>query len=168
MKRRRSLIVVFLLGLVVGSITGGAYQVGRASAANKGFMAISATGNALQIDGNASQGLNSGGLVKAMLYVDPTQPVGQQIMRCYNSQASGSLVSTPPCGFTLTHPIPNVWDIHFGFDISQRFAVATPVNSNPNVYIDYGPNPALGLDTNTIEVTCLLPLEESRFTLILY
>lgn len=122
MKFKSSLIVVFIVGLVLGGVTGGAYQIGRASAAGNGFMATSTSGYALQFDGNASQSLNSGGMVKAMLYVDPTQP--QAVVRCFNSQATGAAVNTPPCGFLVSSPQWGYWNVDFGFDVATRFIQA--------------------------------------------
>jgi hypothetical protein len=173
MKRKRSLIVAFILGLVIGGVSGGAYQVGRASAASNGFIGASITGYALQFDGNASQSLNTGGLVKAMLYVDPTRPVGQQIVRCYNSQTSGSAVSTPPCGFTLTNPAAGNWYINFGFDVSQRFAVASSRYSNYGISLGYSSD--TGLNNNTLavgvyETDAYPPVyqNDGKYTLVVY
>ncbi len=175
MKSKRSLIVVFIVGLVIGGVSGGAYQIGRASAASNGLIGTSTTGYALQFDGNASQGLNSGGLVKAMLYVDPTRPVGQQFVRCYNSQMSGTAISTPPCGFTLTNPSAGEWYINFGFDISQRFAAASSFYYNYGVSVGYGPDASTGLDNHTIGVAVFetdahppVLQNDGKFTLVVY
>ncbi len=175
MKHKGILIVgVLILGMGVGGGgIDGTHQVGRASAASNGFSGASTTGFALQLDGNVSQSLNTGGLVKAMLYVDPTQPVGQQIVRCYNSQTSGSAVSTPPCGFTLANPYTGVWYVSFGFDVSQRFAVASSRYNGYGISIGYSSE--TGLNNNTIAVaifeTYAHPLvypNDGNYTLIVY
>jgi hypothetical protein len=76
-------------------------------------------GTAFAADGHAKQTLAHGGWVKAMLYVE----ANGTISRCYNSQTSGSAVSTPPCGFIIDHP--GVYFITPPFDIHQRFISVT-------------------------------------------
>ncbi|HZS09379.1 MAG TPA: hypothetical protein VFD58_31390 [Blastocatellia bacterium] len=99
----------------VGGATGGYFQ-----AASSGGRAISLVGNAVQDRG-------SGGVVKAMAYIDPFAPAGQQIVRCYNSQATGSNVSTPPCGFGIGFSAtPGNYGINFGFKVDDRFISITP------------------------------------------
>jgi hypothetical protein len=153
---------------------GGIVGVNDAAGGTAVYGVASNDGYAMRANGNASQSLNNGGWAKAMLYVDPFQPVGQQIVRCYNSQASGSGISTPPCGFTITNPSTGRWNINFGFDISQRFAVASVSHSPIGVAIGYGPNSAMGIDTNTIYVSTYLTYQSptqnyaSSFTVIVY
>jgi hypothetical protein len=85
------------------------------------------SGFGLATDSNAWQGRAAGGWVKAMAYIDPTPPSGSPIVRCYNSQASGAAVSTPPCGFTFTRISVGGYNIDFGFQVNDRFVMFTPV-----------------------------------------
>jgi hypothetical protein len=84
-----------------------------------------AGGRALGVTGNAVQSRDGGGLVKAMALV---QPLGQQgIVRCYNSQLSGSAATTPPCGFTYSPQQTGHYIIDFGFQVDDRFFLLTPL-----------------------------------------
>jgi hypothetical protein len=110
----------------------GSVGVWGESSSNTGVYGLSTSGNgvwgkstsgfAMRADGNTMQSLNSGGWVKAMVYVDPSLPTGQQIVRCFNSQLAGSAATTAPCGFSTTGASLGQWDVDFGFDVSQRFA----------------------------------------------
>jgi hypothetical protein len=81
-------------------------------------------GVAMRADGNAKQELGFGGFAKAMVIVDTARPAGQQIVRCYNSQASGAAMNTTPCGFSL-QSATGQWRVIFGFDVTKTFAAAT-------------------------------------------
>src|SRR5262245_35474378 len=85
------------------------------------------TGNtaavAIRADGNAVQTLESGGWVKAMAYVDPANG----IQNCYNSQAAGLARTVRPCGFSFDYNNLGIHIFDFGFDISDRFILLTPV-----------------------------------------
>ena len=49
------------------------------------------------------------------------------IANCYNSQATGSAMSTPPCGFTVNNfNATGTYLIDFGFKVSDRFYSVTP------------------------------------------
>jgi hypothetical protein len=84
-----------------------------------------AGGTAMKAEGNAVQSRDKGGWVKAMAYIDPHQPPGQAILRCYNSQASAALASTPSCGFAFTYHSLGQYIIDFGFQVDDRFIVVT-------------------------------------------
>ena len=99
------------------------------SANGVGVRGASTNGFAMRADGNAAQSLNAGGWAKAMIYADPTQPAGQEITRCYNSQATGSQVFTPPCGFGSSNQ-GGEWAFSIPFDVSNRFVAATVQQSN--------------------------------------
>ncbi|MFN8643343.1 MAG: hypothetical protein U0802_17400 [Candidatus Binatia bacterium] len=83
-----------------------------------------AGGTAIAADGNAKQTLTHGGWVKAMLYVEGNHTIS----RCYNSQATGSEVSTPPCGFSVFGATGG-YNVLAPFDINNRFITATPASS---------------------------------------
>lgn len=99
---------------VFGENTGGGYGV--AGRANGGW--------AMLADGNVRQALDKGGWVKAMAYVQS----GGDVIRCFNSQLAPNSVSTPPCGLTVNHEATGMYSVDFGFDVSNRFFVATPGN----------------------------------------
>jgi hypothetical protein len=46
---------------------------------------------------------------------------------CYNSQASGAAVTTPPCGITLLNHSQGNNKVDFGFQVSDRFVQLTAV-----------------------------------------
>jgi hypothetical protein len=85
----------------------------RGQAGNSGF--------GIAADNNAWQARGAGGWVKAMAYVDPFAPGGIAITSCYNSQATGAAVTTPPCGITLLDHQQGANLIDFGFQVSDRF-----------------------------------------------
>jgi hypothetical protein len=104
-------------------VYGTARQVGvGGESANVGVKGIAPI--AMQAVGNARQELGFGGWAKAMVIVDTSKPAGQQIVRCYNSQASGAAMTTAPCGFSL-QAAPGQWRVIFGFDVTKTFAAAT-------------------------------------------
>jgi hypothetical protein len=79
-------------------------------------------------DGNVQQARTAGGWVKAIAEVQGlTAPY--TITRCFNSYLSGSAATTPPCGFNLTEVAVGIFNVDFGFQVSDRFLMATPVNS---------------------------------------
>jgi hypothetical protein len=110
---------------------------------------------------NVQQDRGAGGWVKAMVFVDPFTSNGTAITRCYNSQASGATVSTPPCGFSITHEQQGEDLIDFGFQVNDRFVSASPfysvtmqtcVNDADNSCLALGffPLTASQLDTFTV------------------
>ncbi len=98
---------------------------------NTGSMSLDPSGN-LGVKGNVSQARTGGGVAKAMAYVDPFVSGGIAITRCYNSQASGAAVSTPPCGFSITHVGLGSNVLDFGFEVDDRFASLTVKNTVGN------------------------------------
>jgi hypothetical protein len=85
------------------------------------------SGFGIAADNNAWQARGAGGWVKAMAYVDPFAPGGIAVTSCYNSQASGAAVTTPPCGITLLHHEQGSNLVDFGFQVSDRFIQVTAV-----------------------------------------
>jgi hypothetical protein len=84
-----------------------------------------AAGYGMGTDGPAFQTRVQGGWVKAMVYVYPHGSGGVGIVRCFNSQLPAGQSSTPPCGLTEGEPVTGTVTIDFGFQIDDRFAVAT-------------------------------------------
>jgi hypothetical protein len=81
----------------------------------------------LGCSGDVVQTRPANGLVKALVYFDPAQPAGQQIVRCYNSTLSEPAASTAPCGFSYIHVQIGINLIDFGFTVNDRFAQISAV-----------------------------------------
>ena len=108
---------------VVGTVTGAGHGVrGEAGAGGVAVYGKNLGGGyAFGALGNAGQSRTAGGWVKAMAYVDPGRPAGQQVVRCFNSQVwARRIAASPPDGFQLGR-----WYINFGFQVSDRFVMVT-------------------------------------------
>jgi hypothetical protein len=79
-------------------------------------------------DSNVQQARSAGGWVKALVEVQGLN-APYTITRCFNSFLSGSAATTPPCGFNLTEVAVGIFNVDFGFQVNDRFLIATPVNS---------------------------------------
>ncbi|HMG36911.1 MAG TPA: hypothetical protein VKM94_23475 [Blastocatellia bacterium] len=112
---------------VWGENTGSGFGVAGSSVNGIGVIGDTTNGFAMQARGNTVQDRDKGGWVKAMAYVDGLVGPGDGIIRCYNSQASGSNVSTAPCGLTYTRAGVGHYVIDFGFPVNDRFIHITPV-----------------------------------------
>lgn len=99
-------------------------------------------GIGFQTPNNVQQGRGAGGWVKAMVFVDPFTASGTAITRCYNSQASGATVNTPPCGFSVVHEGLGIDLIDFGFQVNDRFISATQFSANSITACVMDPNNA--------------------------
>lgn len=76
--------------------------------------------------GDIYQNSPANGLVKALVYFDPSQPAGSlKIVRCFNSALAEPAASTPPCGFTYAHLDVGINQIDFGFPVINRFPQVT-------------------------------------------
>ena len=64
---------------------------------------------------------------KALIYFDPSQPAGSQIVYCFNSALAEPAASTPPCGFNNFHANAGINRIDFGFPVNNRFVQVTAV-----------------------------------------
>jgi len=145
------------------------------SDSDTGVVGSSNTGYAMVAQGNTSQSPNANGWVKAMVHVDPRLPTGQQIDRCFNSQGSASLATTPPCGLIVTSSAVGKWDIDFGFAAYNRFATVT--TDITEECFESGPHCAIiaqifPLGVNTVSIRLKYTgdgaLTNAPFTLILY
>jgi hypothetical protein len=74
--------------------------------------------------GNAAQPLAAGGLVKAMMYVNASEPP-YKILNCFNSTLIGVAATTPPCGINFTEDAFGNWDFEPGFEVDNRFFSVT-------------------------------------------
>jgi competence protein ComGC len=106
-----------------------------------GLKVQSYNGFAIEARGNIKQDRDYYGLPKAMVFVrtNPTSGV-YEIVRCFNSQQTGTLVYSGGCGIVLK---PHTFDIDldFGFNVSDRFVSITST-ANFGMYASVG-------DTNT-------------------
>ena len=75
--------------------------------------------------GDFYQNTPANGLVKALLYFDPSQAVGHQIVNCFNMALAEPAASTPPCGMSIIHLGAGDNRIDFGFPIRNRFVQVT-------------------------------------------
>lgn len=120
-----------LFGGVEGdnSATSGIGVIGKANAASSvgvqgrsdngvGVNGISANGFAMRADGNTYQQRDKGGWVKAMVYLNRDGTIA----RCYNGLTASS---SGNCGFTPTKGILGYYYVDFGFEVDDRFIVAT-------------------------------------------
>jgi hypothetical protein len=101
-------------------------------------------------DGNVQQARTAGGWVKAMVYVNAFQ-TPYNITACYNSTLAGAAASTPPCGFTLTEDDIGIFDINFGFQVSDRFLIGSLAQSSAPSSIYVAPG---GLSNNSATALC--------------
>jgi trimeric autotransporter adhesin len=92
-------------------------------------------------DGNVQQARTGGGWVKALAVVQGLN-APYTITRCFNSFLTGAAATTPPCGFNLTEVQPGLFNIDFGFQMNDRFIMATLVNSSSacTLYAAYTPD----------------------------
>ena len=110
-----------------GISTGGSGVAGFSSS-GAGVYAHSTSGYGVVTDGPVEQARNQSGWVKAMAHVVPVGAggtPGQTITRCFNSQRPADQASTPPCGFVEGEPVTGNVTIDFGFQVSDRFYVAS-------------------------------------------
>jgi hypothetical protein len=89
-----------------------------------GLHAETSTGGAaVDAIGDARQNLAGNGWVKAMAYVNPF--ANDHVEQCYNSQLPASQATAGNCGISATSSSVGTWDISFGFDTTNRFAIVT-------------------------------------------
>jgi hypothetical protein len=112
-----------VFGLATGAT--GVGVIGETNSTGIGVVGKSLTpqGLAFAATGNAQQDRGSGGWVKAMVFVNTSQPP-YSIQRCFNSSLIGSAATTPPCGFNLIETGEGVFNLDFGFEIDDRFVSA--------------------------------------------
>lgn len=89
------------------------------------------TGGTVTIDqnGNTSQPRTAGGMAKAMAYVNALN-APYSILKCFNSALTGAAASTPPCGINFTEQESGLWNFDLGFEVDDRFVVATLAGTN--------------------------------------
>jgi hypothetical protein len=107
---------------VYGSGGGGSSSTGIFGTGTIGVFGTGTYGFAT--DSNVQQARAAGGWVKAMAYVQGNTPP-YSITRCFNSTLAGAAATTPPCGFNLVEEQVGFFQIDFGFEIDDRFILAT-------------------------------------------
>jgi hypothetical protein len=78
-------------------------------------------------EGNITQPLQNNGLVKAMALI--AGDLNSTVVQCYNSQATGAVATTPPCGIDATFEEDGPGTgflVDFGFVLIDRFISVTP------------------------------------------
>src|SRR5262249_132417 len=83
-------------------------------------------GFGFKTDGHVQQDRDKGGWVKAMAYIDPFAPGGIAVKQCFN--ALTTLTPFPASGIHITHNGQGVNTIDFGFEVDDRFVLATTNN----------------------------------------
>jgi hypothetical protein len=134
-----------------------------------------AGGYGMGTDGPAFQTRTQGGWAKALVYVNPHGSGGTGILRCFNSQLPASQASTPPCGFTEGEPATGTVTIDFGFQVDDRFVIATgygnatilAVCSGSACQFPYAVAPNTQTEVHTFNPQSGNSVDES-FTLIVY
>ncbi len=116
----------------------------------------------LHIAGNTVQDRDKGGMVKAMLYVDGIQ-LNPTILRCYNGVTGAS---SGNCGFSLSRTSEGIYDVGFGFQISDRFVTVT-AQLGPRLFIggspiNFGANFSFSNQTNTVLTVITFPTSNSE------
>jgi hypothetical protein len=138
------------------------------SATGVGVTGENASGNAFAALGNAFQSRDKGGWVKAMALVRDDNT----IIRCYNSQAAGAAVNTPPCGMTVIFETDGNYLIDFGFFVSDRFISLTPrtLTTGSSAPIDVSATAAGSSNGNQIRAYFRSPTAGSRtgFYILVY
>jgi hypothetical protein len=133
-----------------------------------GVRGDSVSGYAMYAAGDTGQSIDKGGWVKAMVLMRPDGT----IELCYNSTLTGIVASTPPCGFTATHPSVGEYFINFGFRINTRFLSATNASFfGSGVTCDANkPTPisARPTDVQTIRALTSPPLSDCAFYLVVF
>jgi hypothetical protein len=125
----------------IGVYGTGSTGVSGTSSSGTGVSGTSSSGHAFVANGDASQSRTGGGWVKGMMFVNGLN-APYKIVRCFNSTLTGPAATTPPCGFTLTEDQPGVFDNDFGFEVDDRFVLAS-------LDIDARPNDVVVLSTQT-------------------
>jgi len=126
-------------------------------------------GRALHVDGNATQELNTNGLVKAMVETTFNADGVHVLSKCYNGVTN---TSTGNCGFAFSGPLHGVARINFGFPIRNRFfsvsALYKGITSGNNSGVNYRLFDDTTMEVFTFEAGNGADTEQRGFTLIMY
>lgn len=112
----------------VSTVPGGFGVTGESTATNGyGVYAKNINGIALGVEGNAVQNRDKGGLVKALLFVDPFVVSSQYIQRCFNGvfNLSNPNPGNPSCNLQVIRNDVGYYGINLGFRANDRFFSVT-------------------------------------------
>ncbi len=138
--------------------SGQRFGIGQTNGGLYFFRTISSFGSTLtpaQVDvritdnGNITQPIERNGLAKAMVFVDPTLPADQYIVRCYNGITDSS---SGNCGFTMKRLGVGNYFINFGFQVSDRFFYVTAASAARTAIANPSGSNTVHVDTRTIIV----------------
>ncbi|MBS0589984.1 MAG: hypothetical protein JSR65_05035, partial [Proteobacteria bacterium] len=116
------------------------------STTGTGVFGHSNSGFGMATDGHAKQVPGTFGWVKAMI----TYSQRDGMKACFNSQASGAQVTTPPCGFTIANPESGHIQVNVGFNIDHSFIMVTPFHDG---YNGHGTMATNGICTSSCDIT---------------
>lgn len=100
-------------------------------------------------NGNVTQPLERSGLPKGMVFVDPTLPADQYIVRCYNGVTGAT---SGNCGFTMSRLGLGNYVVNFGFQVSDRFFYVTAASPARTAIANPAGVAGVHVDTRTIIV----------------
>jgi hypothetical protein len=100
-------------------------------------------------NGNVTQPAERNGLAKAMVFVDPTLPANQYIVRCFNG-VTGETAGN--CGFTMTRLDVGNYVVGFPFQVSDRFFYVTAASAARTAIANPSGSNGVHVDTRTIIV----------------
>ncbi len=98
-------------------------------------------------NGNVTQPVERAGLPKAMVFVDPTLPADQYIVRCYNGVTGAT---SGNCGFTMTRFNTGDYVVGFPFQVSDRFYYATATSGARSAGASPSGSNGVRVDTRTV------------------
>lgn len=100
-------------------------------------------------NGNVTQPAERSGLPKGMVFVDPTLPPTQYIVRCYNGVTGATAAN---CGFTMTRLDVGNYIVGFPFQVSDRFFYVTAASAARTAIANASGSNGVHVDTRTIIV----------------
>jgi hypothetical protein len=163
------------LGGTTYAATGDNFILGQANTAgastelssgtSRSVLKVTNTGNgwALNVLGNATQSLQTTGLVKAMAFVDPIHSPSDPIRQCFNSQRLfASSATSDDCGMSYSRLSKGVYVLSFNFAVDERPVSATTVDGDP-----LGVHPYV-LQTGEVVASLRSVRNETSFWIIVY
>jgi hypothetical protein len=125
---------------VYGQNTSTGYGVAGRANNGTGVLGDSSNGWAFNASGNAKQNRAGGGFVKAMAFINTG--AADPIKDCFSSQVPASQATSGDCGMSYSSRGTGVYDIDFGFNITDRVLSVTQSNGcclNDNRVVDAQP-----------------------------
>jgi hypothetical protein len=153
---------------VYGQNTSSGYGVAGRANSGTAVLGDSSGGWAFNASGNATQSRTGGGFVKAMAFV--STGATDQIKQCFNSQLPAGQATSGDCGIAYSSRGTGIYDVDFGFKVSDRIVSVTPANACCNVARELDAFP-FGGQPNKLEVTSHNAngnLDNSSFYILVY